>query len=71
MRINAFLNIPDPEASNIHIAELNWGELLPHDVPVEETSLILAADCVYFEVCRPSCLSLLRLTLYSQPSPFS
>ena len=50
MKINAALNIVDPSFSNVHIAELNWGETLSQDIPVKETRVILAADCVYFEV---------------------
>ena len=51
MEINAEVNSPCTGSStNIHVAELNWGEPLPSTVPVDEASLILAADCVYFEV---------------------
>lgn len=53
MKINAALNIVDPSFSNVHIAELNWGETLSQDIPVKETRVILAADCVYFEPAFP------------------
>jgi hypothetical protein len=43
---NASLNVETP---NIHIAEYDWGQL-PASIPVEKADLILAADCVYFEV---------------------
>jgi hypothetical protein len=49
MEENAVLNVSTP---NLHIAEYDWGEM-PNEVPVAEADLILAADCVYFEV-RPS-----------------
>jgi hypothetical protein len=42
---------------NVHVAELNWGEEIK-DVP-GDIDLVLAADCVYFEVSLP--LVLLRL----------
>jgi hypothetical protein len=29
---------------------LSWGESIAETIPVDEASLILAADCVYFEV---------------------
>ena len=50
MEINTSHNVDDQSPPNIHVAELNWGEALPAIIPIEETSLILAADCVYFEV---------------------
>lgn len=46
MRENAVLNVSTP---NLHIAEYDWGEI-PGEVPVEQADVILAADCVYFEV---------------------
>ena len=49
MQANATLNLE--QSTNIHTAELSWGEAVQDDVPVKETALILAADCVYFEVC--------------------
>lgn len=50
MEDNAKLNLADLGRDNVHVAELNWGELLPAEIPIKESSLILAADCVYFEV---------------------
>jgi hypothetical protein len=46
MEENAVLNVSTP---NLRIAEYDWGEM-PKDVPVAEADVILAADCVYFEV---------------------
>jgi len=46
MNENAALNVDNP---NLHIAEYDWGEM-PVDVPVAEANVVLAADCVYFEV---------------------
>ncbi|KAH9853831.1 putative methyltransferase-domain-containing protein [Lenzites betulinus] len=37
--------------SYVSVAELNWGEPLPLDLP--KPDLILAADCVYFEPAFP------------------
>ena len=51
MEENAVLNVSTP---NLHIAEYDWGEM-PKEVPVAEADVILAADCVYFEVCPFSC----------------
>lgn len=45
MRINTRLNVP---SADIHVSELNWGEEVPPEIPAVD--LILAADCVYFEV---------------------
>lgn len=50
MKDNAKLNMADLGGDNVHVAELNWGDPLPAEIPVEKSSLILAADCVYFEV---------------------
>lgn len=50
MEDNAKLNLADLQRDNVHVAELNWGEPLPAEIPLEKSSLILAADCVYFEV---------------------
>lgn len=50
MKDNAKLNMADLGRDNVHVAELNWGDPLPAKIPVEKSSLILAADCVYFEV---------------------
>lgn len=47
MQVNAELNVP---GGNLHVAELNWGEeitAVPADIDVD---VVLAADCVYFEV---------------------
>lgn len=50
MRANTDLN----ECSrNCHVAELSWGEPIPADLPAE-VDVVLAADCVYFEVSRLS-----------------
>jgi hypothetical protein len=46
MQENAILNTETP---NIHIGEYDWGEL-PSEIPVSDADVILAADCVYFEV---------------------
>jgi hypothetical protein len=50
MEENAVLNVSTP---NLRIAEYDWGEM-PKEVPVAEADVILAADCVYFEVCPNS-----------------
>lgn len=47
MKVNAELNV---STSNLHVAEYDWGEI-PAGVPVTEAEVVLAADCVYFEVC--------------------
>jgi hypothetical protein len=71
MERNAELNIPTtsldgggvdeatsgPGQSNLHVAELSWGEPISETIPVEKSSLILAADCVYFEVSLVSLLA--------------
>lgn len=54
MKTNAAINIPSSAPSSVHVAELNWGEPLPEIIPVKQAGLILAADCMYFEVGRPS-----------------
>jgi hypothetical protein len=46
MQENATLNVETP---NIHIGVYDWGEL-PSEIPVSDADVILAADCVYFEV---------------------
>ena len=46
MSINADHNV---DTHNIHVAEYDWGET-PAGVPIEEANIVLAADCVYFEV---------------------
>lgn len=48
MRQNAQLNLPGSD--NIHVEELSWGEDLPAAIPTASVDVILAADCVYFEV---------------------
>ena len=48
MKKNVEINLDQQE--NVHVAELNWGEDIRDEVPVEQTGLVLAADCVYFEV---------------------
>lgn len=51
MKVNAELNVDTP---NIHIAEYDWGET-PAGIPIEKADIVLAADCVYFEVrCKTS-----------------
>ena len=45
MRLNAKINIG---TSTMHVMELNWGEDVSRDI--SQPDLILAADCVYFEV---------------------
>lgn len=37
---------------NIEVAELNWGEPIPTNLP-SKPDIILAADCVYFEPAFP------------------
>lgn len=49
MQENAALNV---ETLNLHIGEYDWGEI-PSEIPVSEADVILAADCVYFEVSSP------------------
>lgn len=61
MRANATLNLG--EATNIHTAELSWGETIDTQIPVEKVALILAADCVYFEVCLSTKRAGLRASL--------
>ncbi|KAH9950082.1 putative methyltransferase-domain-containing protein [Amylocystis lapponica] len=38
-------------ALRVSVAELNWGEAIPQDIP--RPDVILAADCVYFEPAFP------------------
>ncbi|EPS95878.1 hypothetical protein FOMPIDRAFT_1032670 [Fomitopsis schrenkii] len=38
-------------SSRVHVTELDWGSPIPRDIP--PPSLILAADCVYFEPAFP------------------
>ena len=49
MQENATLNVETP---NLHVGEYDWGEI-PSEIPVSEADVILAADCVYFEVNSP------------------
>jgi hypothetical protein len=55
MQQNAALNVGAP---NIHIVQYDWGTL-PADIPVKEADVVLAADCVYFEVSllSPLCVN--------------
>ncbi|WVR08455.1 hypothetical protein IAU60_005510 [Kwoniella sp. DSM 27419] len=57
MEVNAELNLHSSECPggkrNVHIAELSWGEDISASIPAEETDLVLAADCVYFEPAFP------------------
>jgi hypothetical protein len=48
MRRNVDLNGVE---KNVLVEELNWGEPIRH-ILLDEVDVILAADCVYFEV-RP------------------
>ncbi|KAF9057446.1 putative methyltransferase-domain-containing protein [Panaeolus papilionaceus] len=50
--------------SNVSVAELNWGEPIPQDIP--KPDIILAADCVYFEPAFP--LLVQTLSDLSDPS---
>lgn len=47
MKVNVELNVPNNKS--IAVAEYNWGEDVPADVPAD-VDVVLAADCVYFEV---------------------
>jgi len=38
-------------SASVCVAELNWGEPIPDDIP--RPDLIIAADCVYFEPAFP------------------
>ena len=58
MQINTDLNFPPPPNSTepyhipVKVTELDWG--LEHPLSPElpsDVDMILAADCVYFEVC--------------------
>lgn len=59
MQRNVDLNFPQHDSSQevvngtttcpVKVAELDWGGELPEDIP-HEPEIILAADCVYFEV---------------------
>ncbi|WWD20541.1 hypothetical protein CI109_105017 [Kwoniella shandongensis] len=54
MQANSELNLDDLDGeNNVHVAELSWGEPIHETIPVEEASIILAADCVYFEPAFP------------------
>ncbi|GLB33496.1 putative S-adenosyl-L-methionine-dependent protein-lysine N- methyltransferase [Lyophyllum shimeji] len=44
--------------ANVAVAELNWGSLIPPEIPAPD--LILAADCVYFEPAFPLLVQTLR-----------
>lgn len=55
MEANVELNLPDKARRNVHVGELNWGDRLPEKIPVQDVSVILAADCVYFEVSNRPC----------------
>jgi hypothetical protein len=58
MRQNVELNIPRAKETDdpaIFVEELDWGKPLPSTVPkAENIDFVLAADCVYFEVCWSS-----------------
>ncbi|KAL5366425.1 putative methyltransferase-domain-containing protein [Aspergillus floccosus] len=46
-------------ASSVKASVLNWGEPLPSDIPTHP-SIILAADCVYFEPAFPLLIETLK-----------
>lgn len=46
MKVNTDLNVDTP---NLHVAEYDWGET-PTGIPIKDADVVLAADCVYFEV---------------------
>lgn len=46
---------PATSACPVQVAELDWGGELPSGIP-HEPDLILAADCVYFEVSKSASL---------------
>jgi hypothetical protein len=51
MRDNVSLNLGDVgSAHHVLVDELNWGEPIPEGIPAKDVDLVLAADCVYFEV---------------------
>ena len=52
MQANLDLNLAPSERDNVHVAEYNWGEEPPSAIPISDIDLVLAADCVYFEVCE-------------------
>jgi hypothetical protein len=65
MRDNIALNYPDatPEPDtarhpNVIASELNWGDPLPPHIDVGALDIVLAADCVYFEVRSSATLTL-------------
>jgi hypothetical protein len=43
-------NVQHNDVEQVHVAEYNWGEEVPSDIPIDEIDMVLAADCVYFEV---------------------
>lgn len=49
-------------SSIVMAAALNWGEPLPSDIPSHPT-IVLAADCVYFEPAFPLLISTLQKLL--------
>ncbi|KAI0028306.1 putative methyltransferase-domain-containing protein [Vararia minispora EC-137] len=57
MHRNSELNAP--LAPSVRVAELNWGEPIPPDLP-PTFDLVLAADCVYFEPAFPLLVQTLR-----------
>ncbi|PPR02451.1 hypothetical protein CVT24_002000 [Panaeolus cyanescens] len=61
MNRNVILNSLE---SNVVVAELNWGEPIPQEIP--KPDIILAADCVYFEPAFP--LLVQTLSDLSDPS---
>jgi hypothetical protein len=78
MRQNVELNLSDPSEldvtsdqsvkASVYVEELDWGKPLPATIPTaEEIDLVLAADCVYFEVH----LIPLRFTLLTGLAGFS
>ncbi|WWC65444.1 uncharacterized protein I303_108062 [Kwoniella dejecticola CBS 10117] len=55
MRSNVELNLTNSpnHRPNVLVAEYNWGEEVPSDIPIESIDMVLAADCVYFEPAFP------------------
>ncbi|RXK41722.1 hypothetical protein M231_00957 [Tremella mesenterica] len=60
MKENVHLNLSPLQRTNVHVMELNWGETLPPNLPLKQTDLVLAADCVYFEPAFPLLVQTLR-----------
>ncbi|EIN10826.1 hypothetical protein PUNSTDRAFT_51401 [Punctularia strigosozonata HHB-11173 SS5] len=66
MRSNVALN---GLSSSVSVAELNWGESIPPEIP-RSLDLLLLADCVYFEPAFPLLVqTLCDLTSPGDPKP--